>query len=165
MPAVDTLAAPDTPTAVETAAVEETTAAVEETTAAVEETSAAVEEMTAATSLLCTGTFVPPLISTQRKRGRSQEEEEDTDRDPPDEMASLKVRFKRLRTTRTGGHWYASSGEEDDARLDIELGLGMGKPAVAVTPPPWELTTSQTPTAASPKLPPAVRKSRRKRNI
>ena len=160
MPAVDTLAAPDTPTAVETAAVEETTAAVEET-------SAAVEEMTAATSLLCTGTFVPPLISTQRKRGRSQEEEEeDTDRDPPDEMASLKVRFKRLRTTRTGGHWYASSGEEDDARLDIELGLGMGKPAVAVTPPPWEMTmTSQTPTAASPKLPPAVRKSRRKRNI
>ena len=159
MPAVDTLAAPDTPTAVETAAVEETTAAVEET-------SAAVEEMTAATSLLCTGTFVPPLISTQRKRGRSQEEEEDTDRDPPDEMASLKVRFKRLRTTRTGGHWYASSGEEDDARLDIELGLGMGKPAVAVTPPPWEMTmASQTPTAASPKLPPAVRKSRRKRNI
>ena len=159
MPAVDTLAAPDTPTVVETSAVEETTAAVEET-------SAAVEEMTAATSLLCTGTFVPPLISTQRKRGRSQEEEEDTDRDPPDEMASLKVRFKRLRTTRTGGHWYASSGEEDDARLDIELGLGMGKPAVAVTPPPWEMTmTSQTPTAASPKLPPAVRKSRRKRNI
>ena len=156
MPAVDTPAAPDTPTAVETAAVEETSAAVGET-------SAAVEEMTAATSLLCTGTFVPPLISTQRKRGRSQEEgeEEDTDRD---EMASLKVKFKRLRTTRTGGHWYASSGEEDDARLDTELGLGMGKP-VAVTPPPWELTTSQTPTAASPKLPPAVRKSRRKRNI